>query len=1133
MGNPPLVFDLEKAKKNLSKLVPKQVQVTRNGRTFTQTVYVDPTTGQQPNQATNSPIDYQEFMRMAYAQNDKAAAMAYLEKQGVTWKKSPIDGVNWMRAAMAAKSAAGITSTAPAAPAGKKPTAATPAPPTAAGNAQSAQGGKVTGIDYQKLAAAGYDKADGKTKVALLKQTISRDQFLVMAKALTSWDASPHDGVNFMRASMAMSKWCAANDLDYLSQMVSGQHLDTATADVAANAAAPAPKAKKDRADTQAPTTPPAPVKPKDELEINPTKHTERQQNIIKFINSISDPKLLKGLAATGIVPEDADAQTFVLDRLGKEYDTHIRPSLNGTGGYSSSGYTSQADLKKQFAKRTTKVFKGVHQKIVGYAAVSIVKPEMLYDFVDPRSGVTLYAGGRSGYGQHTNFNKLVIDLNNKFGGYAGVTAPDDHTIYQVGWDRERALWNNTLIGKGAADPDTSSDLFDLEKEGIVRALRAVGDSDPKLKDKADEMVQTYSNIMDMVQHNPMALQTILEKPFEEIQKVAESRATQMKRAELLIDHLKTQYDMSNEDIKMTFNNNSWGKASKFKMYRANGDRMLDDNGDLMAIDVSVLVDPDTRKPLFDPDSRVINSWGGSSTGINADIANSVLESKGMPYELDYSVITPEVYDQVIELSSKLMGVKFQDHNTQAPIDPSIKPHEFTANMWYDVETLKDGDDPEKDAVLTNLSFILNVAEVNHDIAQNISDCPDSAANKQGMDYSGNFSYVKPDSVQYRTSGSAAQTMTPDEKSKILLEQLKKTPMFSLADLQQLTSYVQSNGDPSQSLGYGMAANEILSRIKSLSPQQQGFDGIKGTPIDEIFQRYTEAALQYCPQVYTARVQNDQKMREWARKTVGFIPYVDPNAAQADIDPAMGTQLYQLRSALFKAAHCTLRTADATEYADITHRVKMDFDYVDPATGKRVDKSKRVYDNRSLVLHGKVYIIANSEQEKKFRAEATRMGEQPVQMYHGTSYGGAAGIVGVDGQFRISGKNTQGLQTTGSMLGQGIYMAKLVGKTLPYMGNSKYSFQYHTIDKQPGPTAGFASDGCLLVCDALMGKHYHSDTSVWDAERHNDGTYDSVSVGAGAMMSGGTALKEYECIVRRNNQVMPKFIVDCGGRMRR
>lgn len=1128
MGNPPLVFDLEKAKKNLSKLVPKQVQVTRNGRTFTQTVYVDPTTGQQPTQATNSPIDYQEFMRMAYAQNDKAAAIAYLEKQGVTWKKSPIDGVNWMRAAMAAKFAAGIISTAPAAPSGGKPTAAAPAPSTAAGNAQTAQGGKTTQIDYQKLAAAGYNKADGKTKVALLKQTVSRDQFMVLARVLTHWDASPHDGVNFMRASMAMSKWCAANDLDYLSQMVSGQHLDITTADIAANAVAPAPKAKKDKTDTQAP---PAPVVPKDELEVDPAKHTQRQQNIIKLINGISNPALLKSLAATGIVPEDADAQTFVLDRLGKEYDTHIRPSLNGTGGYRSSGYTSQSDLKKQFAKRTTKVFKGVHQKIVGHAASSIVKPEMLYDFVDPRSGVTVYAGGRTGYGQHTNFERLVIDLNNRFGGYAGVAAPDGHSSYTSDYDKERALWNNTLIAKGASDQGAMSDLFDLEKEGIVRALRAVGEADPKLKAKADEMVQTYSNLMKIVQHNPMALQVVLEKPFEEIQQISETRAAQMKQAGLIVEHLRVQYNMSNDDIKSTFARNTWSHANKFKLYRANGDRMTDENtGDLMSTDLSILADPDTKEPLFNPDDPVISTW--NDIAIPANIAKAAVDSGDMPLDYDYSMITPEVYDQVIEISSKLMGVKFQDRNTQAPLDPSIKPHEFTPSMWYDVETLKDGDDLEKDAVLTNLSFILNVAEVNGGIARNISDCPDSAANKQGTDYSGNFSYVHSEATKHKITGSDAPTMTPDEKSKILLEQLKKTPMFSLAELQQLSTYVQSNGDPNQFLGYGMAANETLSRIKSLSPQQQGFGGIIGTPIDEIFQRYTEAALQYCPQVYTTRVQNDKKMKEWARKTVGFVPYVDPNAAQAAIDPASGTQLYQLRSALFKAAHCTLRTADTTEYTDITHRVKMDFDYVDPATGKRVDKSKRAYDDRSLALHGKVYVIANSEQEEKFRAEATRMGEQPVQMYHGTSYGGAAGIVGVDGQFRVSGVNTQGLQVSGSMLGQGIYMAKLVGKTLPYMGNQKYSYMYYNADKQPGPTAGFASDGCLLVCDALMGKHYHSDISTSDAARHNDGTYDSVSVGAGAAM-GTTTLREYECIVRRNNQVMPKFIVDCGGRTRR
>ena len=97
---------------------------------------------------------------------------------------------------------------------------------------------------------------------------------------------------------------------------------------------------------------------------------------------------------------------------------------------------------------------------------------------------------------------------------------------------------------------------------------------------------------------------------------------------------------------------------------------------------------------------------------------------------------------------------------------------------------------------------------------------------------------------------------------------------------------------------------------------------------------------------------------------------------------------------------------------------------------------------------------------------------------------------------------------------------------------NKYSYSSYNIANYSGPTQGHRSDGCLLVCDTVLGKHYHSNISTDDARRHNDGAYDSVAAGTGASMGIGNRLKEYECAVRRSNQVFPKYIVDCGGRVR-
>ena len=179
-----------------------------------------------------------------------------------------------------------------------------------------------------------------------------------------------------------------------------------------------------------------------------------------------------------------------------------------------------------------------------------------------------------------------------------------------------------------------------------------------------------------------------------------------------------------------------------------------------------------------------------------------------------------------------------------------------------------------------------------------------------------------------------------------------------------------------------------------------------------------------------------------------------------------------------------------------------------------------------------MYEIKNSQAGEAFDAEAKRMGETPKHTYHGTSYSGACGIVGVDGRFRFQRNDTlPGQAYTGTMLGEGIYVAKMVGKNCPYIGNDKYSYtSYTAADKD---TKGRA-DGVLIVCDTVFGKYGEFNDSI-TAQRNNKnegGTYDSVAVGAGALMPGGGAVKEYECIVTRQNMVAPRYLVDCGARRR-
>ena len=1092
MSNPKLIFDLSKAVIDRSKLVAKQVQVTRGGKTFTQTVYVNPNQNTPTSNGVKS-FDFNEFEKL---KADHNKAIQYLKDCGVTWQEHSHAGVNWMRASMAAKQAAGITNGKVGAP---------------AGNTNAAGSHNVKQLDYWKLAADGYDNLDAKKKVASIKKQTDKDEFVTLASKITSWNSHPNPAINLMRASMALSAWCETHSMDDLSIALGSQATGIQSAQV------------------KQPDKPVDPPKPKEELEIQPT-HTERQKNMIKIINSISDEKELESYTSAGMVPEDATAKSFIVDRLLTEYNTHIRPAISGTGGY-RRGYTSQRELRRQFTKMTTKLYRGVHEKIVTEAVSAITDTEMLYDFVDPRNGVQISKTTKRNYGKNTVMSNMIYELQRDFGGYAEYDdANAQHSQMQTSL---QADWNI----------EESKKKYDSEKDGFVMALKRVGEFDPSLKSQTDEMLETYDSMMQIASYNPKLFNKLCDFHYGSFGEDLEKETVTYYKKKLLIEELR-KHGLSDEDIIMTVQRNdysSYDKAEAWPLYRkkdstvssyynSNAEPILDDNGNEVTIDLTKLYRPDTGEVLWNAGDSVF----GWSSGIRAhEIRRAVEEKTDLDKPTDLMValksVTPDMYDRFSKLQRKLYGVQLQDSNSQTTVD--TEPHTWSYNDMESFRAIKDGDNEELDAVLTNLSFIINSSRINYSIADRMWQSMDSAANKHGDDYSGNFTYHGYDFGTQRTKGNNPQHITAAEKRDILKKQLTDIPLFTKSELTILRDYVNNNGDPTMdSSSYYYSASETLSRIKSLSPEYQGWQGIKGTPIDDIFMRYIESSVQYCPQIYNTRVKDKKDMKKWLYKQTGFTPYQPPQAV-ANQPTVSGTKLYELRKQLFDKAHCSIRTANPQEYADITHKVKMDFDYVDPKTGKRVPKADRAYDNRTLALHGNVYIINNSEAQDNFQKEAARLNETPIQMYHGTSYGGGCGIVGVDGKFRISGKETSGLQTSGSMLGQGIYMAKLVGKTLPYLGNSKYSYSSYNIANQSGTTQGYRADGCLLVCDAVLGKHYHSDISTSDAARHNDGTYDSVSVGAGAQMGGGT-LKEYECIVRRNNQVAPKYIVDCGGRVR-
>ena len=101
------LMDLMKAwASNLKKggkpgLVAKKVQVVKNGKTFTQTFWVDPKDEQSQPAVNHSELhsELQEHIKAG----KKSEAMKMAKDNGISWKDHDHEGINWMRAHMAIK----------------------------------------------------------------------------------------------------------------------------------------------------------------------------------------------------------------------------------------------------------------------------------------------------------------------------------------------------------------------------------------------------------------------------------------------------------------------------------------------------------------------------------------------------------------------------------------------------------------------------------------------------------------------------------------------------------------------------------------------------------------------------------------------------------------------------------------------------------------------------------------------------------------------------------------------------------------------------------------------------------------------------------------------------------------------
>lgn len=243
-----------------------------------------------------------------------------------------------------------------------------------------------------------------------------------------------------------------------------------------------------------------------------------------------------------------------------------------------------------------------------------------------------------------------------------------------------------------------------------------------------------------------------------------------------------------------------------------------------------------------------------------------------------------------------------------------------------------------------------------------------------------------------------------------------------------------------------------------------------------------------------------EKIAEFVDNTLGF----DINK-KAITKNSIGEQLRKLRESALKKNNCSLKSIVDSEFNNIEHEKKMNW-----------DKGTKVFKDRSVIVHG-AYEIRNASWFETFEkasaslkedipnsAKANRFYDNKIKrLYHGTNQRGGAGILGVSGKFLIK---SHGNKIAGAMLGRGVYLADMTGKSGGYFNATGWGM----------------GRGCLLVCDTVLGNHHTCD------DYHSvDGDYsvDSVSMVAGRSMNN-TTLKADEWCIRDPSLVCPRTLID-------
>lgn len=1180
--------DLIKSTRDTSKLVKVRRVVTRNGKTFTQDYYVS------PNQVKKTDVvignsqnvlpkkgsvpypgdgvwNQKYFDSISQEKSSRAEALKYIDTFGLNYRKTNNEAITWMWALNALKShvgfdllanAKGISTQKPSsspsnipqnASSNNQPGNTSPQSSKQAKNAISPGLQELGELILKNSALAEDMKAakNGKEKVIALKKHLGQKETIELAEKLgISVKPTTSQGIYNMRISMAMAGY-----FDKSSGTIPPKAKKVKTP---GKVGAPEgnDNAKKDSVvDDQNSSDP-------NKIDI-PKDATQRQKNLINLINNITDLEELDLISETGLILENADdiSKEFVYKRMWDTYKSQIgNREQRENGGNENLHVTFEDELKANelISKNMVKVCSGLSIQVLNKVRFT-TNNLSLSNYVAPREKILLKPSDRN--------NVLdVYDSSNIFTKFSN-RIQEFNTYAQGGLGEDNSLSNVGYLGDNLEE---SAKLYDRSKEGFIHIMEHIGKTQPDLKDETNKMSDSWDKLMKKVKGNKALLNQILAQNYSIFLETKKAVADRM----YFLGYLKEALDKIDDPV----------LTQEEKDYNI----LLAIQGELnfyRGVPYVTYTDGSTwhnslHKKVSIPVPNVPPDKGTSPFGTKFDIelfsegiilteedAKKVLEGKPLALE----EVTSEVYDFVHNTMMEIWGVNRVDKFSDTKV--TSKPHEWGNSLINSTVLAPSSKSTEKDGVISNLRHIMTSNDFLTEIAKEINYSSNSKVNEYGKNFSNQFNYHSMDTLRILkgydmegqrrgnkslipisssiTNGSKETKPNPvfesaEGENATVLKQLHSMKTYSVDYLTKLRNYVDAEGNADfqkPALGYSEQERKALSldlasNYKGMSGKRKNLEEIlnsnKGdtNPAFDLLRDRVETIALFCPQNFTKTTDTAEKVKNKVHEVFGKNTY-DFSATQDSVPQDSAFTLKRAREKAAKYANCSLVRVDESTQKEVTHNIKMNFDKVD-ANGNRVPKSQRIYDDRSLVFHSGVYEVKNSSFEKAFNKRQKETNEKPIVSYHGTGYTGATGILGVDGAFRYEPTDrAKGQKNCGSMLGYGIYSANLVGKCCPYIGSDNYGKT--STDMNPDYyTPNYAQDGVLVIMDTLLGK-YGEFSSYQEGKRNNKnngGTYDTVAMKAGASMAGGTKLKEYERVVTDNSQILPKYIVDIGYRVR-